>query len=103
MVIILSSFRSRSERQGISVDQVVGGLDRLLDQSQSHVRVERAPRPRGRARRFGNDNLRGRSVFDERTGAEAISHGAPPFFLLAASEGGWIGEGMSSPAAGDYL
>ena len=52
--------------------------------ASSSARHERAvERPR-----FGLGDLLNRSVFDERTGAEAISHGGSPFLLVAAGGDG---------------
>src|SRR3954447_17538998 len=99
MVTILSSFlfsgfglRSNGDRECIRA--VVRGGQCLLDQSQPNFRIKGAPRPGGGVSCLDLQRLRGRAVFDEHTTAEAISHGAPPFLLLAAGGGGWIGEGI---------
>jgi hypothetical protein len=97
-MVTISSVVLYSKSQGISVDAVVCGLKRLIYQCQSPFSVERSPRPRCRVRRPCADRLHSGSVFDKRTGAEAISHGELPFLLLAAGVGGW--EGRENLAGG---
>ena len=91
MVTILSLFWSRQSASGKPSMRSLAGSERLLDRGEPAGLVERPPRARGRAARFGLGDLLDRSVFDERTGAEAISHGKSPFLSVAAGEGGCEG------------
>src|SRR4029078_12524791 len=67
-----------SEREWKSVDAVVGGANGPLNPLPAAGFVEGAPGACGRAELFGFGELLDRSAFDERTGAEAISHGKSP-------------------------
>jgi hypothetical protein len=93
MVTILSSGQA-SERHWEAVDDVVRGVKRSLHQVQAPSLVESAPGSCGRAPRIRFGDLLDRPVFDERTGAVAISHGISPNLVLAAGEGGYRGEGF---------
>jgi hypothetical protein len=87
MLTILSScFRaSKGERECVAV---VGCLERELDELKTVRLVEDAPAPRSRAEGAGFLDLLNRAVFDERTGAVAISHGVSSFLSMAAGDGG---------------
>src|SRR6476661_4574109 len=100
---ILFSKRAGSKSQREAVDAVVGGTERALDQCEAASIVEHTPGSGRGAAGVGFGDLLGRSIFDERTGAEAISHGESSFLLWAAGEGGWIGEGSSSPAVEEHV
>jgi hypothetical protein len=88
MVTILSVSSSSSKRERISVYAIVGSADCLLDERKPAGLAKSAPGARGRAGGIDSSDLLDRAVFDERTGAEAISHGKSPFLLVAAGEDG---------------
>jgi hypothetical protein len=89
MVTILSFSVSRgSEREWVCVDAVVRGAKRLLDDLQARSFAKPAPGASGRAVDFSLGDLFNRSVFDERTCAEAISHGWVSFLSVAAGGDG---------------
>jgi hypothetical protein len=97
MVIVLSFLNGSSEGERKTVDPVVGGTDRPLDQGQPAAIVQGTPGARGGPRRIKFSDLLDGSVFDERTGAEAISHGkSPARFSVAAGGAGC--EGRFVPA-----
>src|SRR5881398_1153464 len=75
MVIILSSLEVSSEGERVSVDAIIGRAKSMLDHLEPAGFAEDAPRPRCRTVRIHPGDLLDRSVFDERTSAEAISHG----------------------------
>jgi hypothetical protein len=75
MVINLLFPEGSSERDWESIDAVVGGANGALDDLEAAGFAKRAPGASGRAELFELGDLLDRSVFDERTGAEAINHG----------------------------
>src|SRR6185503_15867645 len=95
MVTILSSCPLASEREREAVDAIVGRDQRALDQLEAAGLVESAPGTGGRADGADLRDLLFGAVFDERTGAVAISHGVSSFLLTAAGESRLGGEGMS--------
>src|SRR5438045_281261 len=92
----LSRMDSSSERERKSIDAVIGRLQRQLHKGEAARFVERPPSPCAGADRFCLGDLLDRSVFDERTSAEAISHGKSPFMSMAAGEG-WAVRGGICP------
>src|SRR6476661_4065215 len=98
MVIILPLLmRSKCDR--VAVDAVVGGAQRLLDDLEPAAFAQCPPRSRGRVGRLCLGDLLHRSVFDERTRAEAISHGKSPSLSVVAGGAGC--EGRDQDPAGD--
>jgi hypothetical protein len=83
---------------------IVCGLERALDHLKPVLGIELPP---GHISTPGTGSALERTfdgrVFGGRTGAVAISHGAFLSLLVAADDGGWIGEGSSSPAAVVYV
>ena len=69
-----------------------------LDQREAALGGRGRARPRGRYGRPAAHRLHFGAVFDERTGAEAISH-ALSFPFVGRRRGGLGGEGSPSPAA----
>src|SRR5438477_10678611 len=97
MVTILSLLGS-SKGERISVDAVVRGANRLLDDGQTAGFAEGAPCARGGAGCFRLGDLFDRSAFDERTGAEAISHGETPAAVGGRRRRRAVRGGLSPPA-----
>src|SRR5437763_2380971 len=94
---LLSCLWGSSEGDREFVDAVVRGTDCLFDESEPACFMQRAPGSRGGPHGVELGDLLDGFVFDERTGAEAISHGkSPARFSVAAGGAGC--EGTFIPA-----
>lgn len=88
-------FLRGSDRQRVSVEPVVRGAKRQFDQLEAASLVEHVPGTSRRAHGVDFRDLLDRAVFNERTISVAIRHGASPFLVVVAGEGGFEGRDFS--------
>src|SRR5438309_11912361 len=95
---LLSCLWGSSEGDREFVDAVVRGTDCLFDESEPACFIQRAPGSRGGPHGVELGDLLDGSVFVERTGAEAISHGKSPARFWWPPAGRAVRGGLSPPA-----